>query len=131
MPKAIFHKPKAKVTDSDNRAVSAGKVMEDGGSLQAVGQISRAPVQHEVKSWPHIFEATISGAKKHDMRRLADRDYQVGDTMVLKEFDPDKDVYTGREVVVKITYVTSLDFPCALSEQGLHSDFCILSIALA
>jgi hypothetical protein len=30
--------------------------------------------------------------------------------------------------VVRITYVTSAETPCALSEECLHPDFCILSI---
>ncbi|TCU33113.1 uncharacterized protein DUF3850 [Rhizobium azibense] len=88
----------------------------------------RKPVVHQVKSWPHLFEATLSGVKTHDMRRVADRDYQVNDVLCLQEFDPSTETYSGRELAVRITYITSAEFPCALSGGGLHEDYCILSI---
>lgn len=84
---------------------------------------------HEVKSWPHLFSAILSGSKSHELRRLTDRDYRVGDTLLLREYDPETSCYTGREHSVRITYVTSAEFPCALSNGGLHRDYCILSIA--
>ena len=88
----------------------------------------RAAVEHKVKSWPRLFEATLSGAKTHDVRRSDERDYRVGDTLRLQEFDPDRQQYTGRELVVRITFITSGRFPCALSESALHPAYCILSI---
>jgi hypothetical protein len=86
-------------------------------------------VVHNVKSWPYLFEAILSGVKTHEMRR-ADREYKIGDAMRLQEFDPDTNSYTGREALVRITYITSAEFPCALSEKGLNPEFCILSIRL-
>ena|SRR5690348_15312356 len=88
----------------------------------------RPNVEHRVKSWPSFFEATLAGVKTHDVRRMRDRDYRVGDTLRLQEFDPEKQRYTGRELCVRITYITSADLPCALSEACLHPDYCILSI---
>jgi len=88
----------------------------------------RQPILHQVKSWPHLFEATLSGAKTHDMRRAVDRDYRVDDILCLQEFEPKTGHYTGRELNVRITYITSAEFPCALSGDGLHEDYCILSI---
>lgn len=90
--------------------------------------LSRDPVEHAVKSWPHLFEATLTGAKTHDLRRADDRDYRVGDILRLQEFDPDTERYTGRELRVRITYITSAQFPCALSDSSLDPDHCILSI---
>jgi len=89
---------------------------------------ARGPIEHKVKSWPQFFEATLSGAKTHEVRRLADRDYRVGDRLLLQEYDPTTETYSGRELVVRITYMTSAEAPCALSEECLHPDFCILSI---
>ena len=86
-------------------------------------------MEHRVKSWPSFFEATLAGVKTHDVRRMTDRDYQVGDRLRLMEFDPEKQEYTGRELCVRITYITSAELPCALSEACLHPDYCILSIA--
>jgi hypothetical protein len=87
-------------------------------------------VEHQLKCWPEFFAATISGEKTHDLRRADDRDFRVGDTLLLEEFDPRARQYTGRKARVRVTYITSAENHCALSEQALHSDFCILSIAL-
>lgn len=89
---------------------------------------SRPAVEHQVKSWPHLFEATLRGEKTHDVRRSEERDYQVGDTLRLQEFDPESQRYTGRELIVRITYITSARFPCALSEGAIDPAYCILSI---
>jgi hypothetical protein len=89
---------------------------------------ARPRMEHRVKSWPSFFEATLAGVKTHDVRRTSDRDYRVGDTLRLMEFDPEKKEYTGRELCVRITYITSAKSPCALSETCLHPDYCILSI---
>jgi hypothetical protein len=86
---------------------------------------------HELKSWPSLFEAIQSQAKRHELRRNDDRDFEVGDLMLLREFDPDHDAYTGRTQLVRITYITSSKFPCALSEGVLADGHCILSVELA
>jgi hypothetical protein len=83
---------------------------------------------HYVKSWPQFFSLMVEGVKKHDMRNMKDRNYKVGDTLVLKEYDPFKGVYTGRAAFFKITYITSNATPCALSSAMLDHDACILSL---
>jgi hypothetical protein len=95
---------------------------------QPPAESARPRMEHRVKSWPSFFEATLAGVKTHDVRRMGDRDYQVGDTLRLQEFDPESQSYTGRELIVQITYITSATLPCALSEACLHPDYCILSI---
>jgi hypothetical protein len=85
-------------------------------------------VEHRVKCWPQFFNPILSGEKTHDLRRSNDRNFRVGDLLRLQEFDPKTNRYSGRELKVKITYITSADYPCALSENALHPDFCILSI---
>jgi Domain of unknown function (DUF3850) len=89
---------------------------------------ARGPIEHKVKSWRQFFEATLSGAKAYEVRRLTERDYRVGDSLLLQEYDPTTKTYSGRELAVRITYITSAEAPCALSEECLHPDFCILSI---
>lgn len=37
--------------------------------------------------------------------RKNDRDYKLGDHLLLQEFDPYEDVYTGKRLVRKITYI--------------------------
>lgn len=82
---------------------------------------------HRVKSWPWFFEPMVNRVKKHDMR-TTDRDYKVGDVLLLQEFDPRTGHYTGREHSMTITYITSRDTPCALSSNGLAQDHVILSV---
>ena len=84
---------------------------------------------HVLKSWPQFFEAIATSQRVHELRRN-DRDYAVGDTLLLQEFDPVEGRYSGRELRVQVTSMTSADVPCAVSGEGLHPDFCILSIAL-
>jgi hypothetical protein len=84
-------------------------------------------VKHRLKSWPQFFERSLLGDKTHEVRR-ADRDFRVGDILRLQEFDPQKSQFTGRECSVIVTYITSAELPCALSQDALHPDYCILSI---
>jgi hypothetical protein len=86
------------------------------------------PIAHELKSWPQFFTAIVQGAKTHELRRATDRTFEVGQLIRLNEFEPALGAYTGRSVVVEITYLTSAELPCALSKGALHDDFCILSI---
>lgn len=83
--------------------------------------------QHVVKSWVTLFDPIFSGRKTHDLR-VMDRDYKVGDTLVLQEYDWATSTYTGRETKAEITYITSADTPCAFSTGALNSKFAILSI---
>lgn len=82
---------------------------------------------HNVKSWPHFFQAILEGKKLHDLRRN-DRDFQVGDTLCLREYDPAKGLYTGRQCFVTIKYITDERWPCAFSSAVLDKGYCILSI---
>lgn len=95
----------------------------------------REPIIHEVKSWTHLFQAAISGRKKHDIR-IMDRDYRVGDTLVLQEYDYSEAQYTGRFAKFRITYITSEPYgrptsvPCVFSPICLNKDYGVLSIEL-
>lgn len=84
--------------------------------------------QHVLKSWTGLFEPILKGEKTHDLRVL-DRDYGVGDICLLREYDAVEKTYTGREVEVIITYITSAKHEqCAFSPFGLHPAMGILSI---
>jgi len=82
---------------------------------------------HRVKSWPRFFEAIRSGARTHELRKN-DRSYEVGDILHLEEYDPDSGAYSGRTCYAEITSMTATHEPCAVSAEGLHRDYCILSI---
>lgn len=84
---------------------------------------------HDLKCWPDFFRAIAAGEKRHDLRRSSDRRFEIGDRLRLREFDPRSSTYTGREQMVMVTYITSPEHRCALSENALNPDYCILSIA--
>lgn len=69
---------------------------------------------HELKILPKWFEDVKSGKKNFEIRR-ADRDFKVGDTLVLKEYE--KGRYTGREIERTIQYIYKGDGSYGLSEE--------------
>lgn len=93
------------------------------------GSVAMEP-DYEVKSWPWFFEQMVSLQKKHDMRDMRDRQYAVGDVMLLREFDPRDGKYTGRTAQALITYITSNATPCAMSSSALDNDYAILSLEI-
>lgn len=56
------------------------------------------------KTWPDYFEAILSGKKKFELR-LNDFDVKEGDILILEEWDPKTEQYTGRNIEKKVTYV--------------------------
>lgn len=53
-----------------------------------------------------MFQPLLDGEKPFEAR-FNDRGFQRGDTLVLREWDPDTKAYTGRESRQLITYVLS------------------------
>ncbi len=62
---------------------------------------------HRLKSWPEFFRAVASGAKTFEVRHN-DRAYAVGDVLRLGEWDPSIPSFTGREIDVRVTYLSDL-----------------------
>ncbi|ELI1839006.1 DUF3850 domain-containing protein [Vibrio fluvialis] len=58
------------------------------------------PTVHELKILPEYFALQISGEKRFEVRHN-DRDFQIGDTLILNEWDGES--YTGRCITVVIT----------------------------
>ncbi len=58
----------------------------------------------EKKTWSEYFDAVANGDKNFDLR-LADWNIEVGDTLVLREWDHKEKKYTGREISKKVTYL--------------------------
>lgn len=70
---------------------------------------------HELKTWPRHFQAIWDEKKQFEMRN-ADRDFQVGDFLLLREWEPSlmygvtgQGKYTGRQVLVRVTYILRQD----------------------
>ena len=53
---------------------------------------------HHLKTWPYSFESVLAGTKRAEYRKLWDRDFAVGDALILQEFRPEEQTYTGREI---------------------------------
>jgi len=58
----------------------------------------------EKKIWSEYFDAVASGNKNFELR-LADWDIDVGDTLILKDWDHRTNRYTGKEISRKVTYL--------------------------
>ena len=56
------------------------------------------------KIWPKYFKAITSGKKKFDLR-LNDFKVKEGDILLLEEWNPKTQKYTGRKIKKKVTYV--------------------------
>jgi len=55
--------------------------------------------------------------------RKNDRDYQINDILWLKEFDPDKQEYTGNECRRRVTYILhGGDF-------GIEKGYCVMGLS--
>lgn len=76
---------------------------------------------HYIKIAPKYFGDIASGAKPFECRRH-DRDYRVGDTLVLREWLPGVE-YTGREIIREITYI----LPGGMF--GIMDRYCVLGIS--
>lgn len=59
---------------------------------------------HDLKILPEYFEAVLSGVKTFEIR-FNDRNYAVGDILVLREFDSYSGQYTGRKVRKTISFL--------------------------
>lgn len=58
----------------------------------------------EKKTWPILYEKVKCGEKNFDVR-LADFKCFPGDFLVLKEWDPKTEKYTGRSIKKKVKLV--------------------------
>lgn len=74
--------------------------------------------EHAIKLSHVFFDDVISGVKTFELRK-DDRNYQVGDMLVMSEVLDDK--LTGR--VIRATIIYKLD-----GYLGLVKDYCILGI---
>lgn len=79
---------------------------------------------HELKIYPKYFEAILDGKKTFEIRKN-NRNFHVGDSIVLREFDNIK--YSGREIHATIKYMLDDTF-IGLEEGYVAFSFDILKI---
>jgi hypothetical protein len=77
--------------------------------------------EHELKTWPDPFNEALAGRKPWEYR-LNDRNFQVGETVVRREYDPKTQSYTGRTLYrERIVYMLANGF-------GIPRGYVILSL---
>lgn len=59
---------------------------------------------HEIKSWPEFFADLLGDRKTFELRKN-DRNYRVGDLLLIREWEPRREEYTGRQLTRRVTYV--------------------------
>jgi len=81
-------------------------------------------MHHELKCWPQFFDDVATGRKKFEYRK-DDRDYSIPDFLTLREYIPDEDRYTGRQIFAQIDYILrGKDCPGV----GIPEGYCIMGI---
>lgn len=71
--------------------------------------IAQDVVTHELKTWPLEFAAVVDGRKRFEFR-LDDRQFELGDRLVLCRFNPVAGRYSGEQFVVRVTYIVRGQF---------------------
>ena len=77
---------------------------------------------HELRIWPNCFAAVKAGSKPFDVREN-DRNFQVGDELLLCEFEPETEQYTGRTTTRWVSYVLQGGV------FGIQPDWCVLGFS--
>jgi ASC-1-like (ASCH) protein len=76
---------------------------------------------HTLKTWPEYFQAIKAGKKKFELRKN-DRNFQTGDRLVLNEYEPETNKYSGDKLVVTAGYILEG------GQFGLEDGYCIISL---
>lgn len=76
---------------------------------------------HALKTWPAYFNPIETGKKNFELRK-DDRPFEVGDDIILQEYDPEKKEYSGKELQFIIGYIYRGN------EFGLKKGYCIIAL---
>lgn len=60
---------------------------------------------HDIKCWPEFYPDVASGRKPFEIRKN-DRDYEVGDLLKIRWFDPKTKEFNGSVCLKTVTYLT-------------------------
>lgn len=86
--------------------------------------MARPTKLHDLKTWPAEFSEVTTGRKTFEWR-LNDRDFLPGDLLLLREWEPTAESYTGRVVLRKITQMSDGHRE---PFEGIPDGYAILSI---
>ena len=134
-----FRKQVAEAITEQNE-ISARKVLADGVPISLIENLNRllqmmqgeaalpfgyVPKDriHRLKVWPDFYGQLITGLKRFEIRR-DDRGFMAGDVLVLEEWNPGTETYTGRACVCTVQYVLR-----EAEEFGLAEGFVCMSIS--
>jgi hypothetical protein len=86
---------------------------------------------HELKTHPQYFSMVFAGTKKFEVRKN-DRNYQLGDELLLKEFVPEgyyedgtsDEHYTGRILHRRIDYILHG------GQFGIENGYVVMSLSV-
>lgn len=59
---------------------------------------------HDLKTWPSYFNAVMNDVKTFEVRK-DDRNFKIGDTLLLREYNPNDGNYTGAVCTRQVTYI--------------------------
>ena len=79
---------------------------------------------HELKTWSSYFKLMQSGEKPFELRKN-DRGFLVGHELLLREYNPLTQTYTGQTLRRKITCVLE---GSEVEAFGLKHGYCILGL---
>jgi ASC-1-like (ASCH) protein len=79
--------------------------------------------EHYLKTWPEYLERVWSGQKTFELRKN-DRDFQVGDRLILQGYDPHMNAMCGTDCIVKVVYILHG------GQFGIEPGYCVMSIKL-
>lgn len=79
---------------------------------------------HELKTWSNYFQLMTSGEKTFELRKN-DRGFLAGHELLLREYNPLTQTYTGQTLRRKITYVLENS---EAEEFGLKPGYCIMGL---
>lgn len=79
------------------------------------------PRVHDLKCDPEPFQAVYLGSKTFEVR-INDRDYKLGDTLHMREYNQVTNEYTGRWVSKRVTYLLPG------GSYGLPDNLCVMAL---
>lgn len=92
------------------------KSVSDITKIVKTSELKKDIKYHELKIKSLYFNDILQGVKNFELRK-DDRDFKVGDYLILQEFDEN---YTGRSILVEIIYKLNG------GKYGLQEGYCIL-----
>ena len=77
---------------------------------------------HELKILPYYFNDIMFGNKRFEIRKN-DRPFYLWDKLILKEWDNDKEKYTGNEITALVNYIHYGN-----GDYGLAQGYCVMGL---